>query len=125
MPDFSLVDRYMGLRMEADFASARPGRTTVVESPRRLKKELSYGYVHALWWVWLADGRSVVSVPPGAGDAVREITDGVESVDAFGDPQLPERLAPPVNEILHAHGLTSTDRTISGLSFACNGQLVR
>ena len=125
MPDFPLVDRYMGLRMEADFASARPGRTTVVESPRRLKKELSYGYVHALWWVWLSDGRSIVSVPPGAGDGIRKAVAGIEPPDSFADPELPDHLAPPVNEALKENGLTPIDRTIRGLTFACNGQLAR
>ncbi len=115
----------MGLRMEADFASVRPGATTVVESSRRLKKELSYGYVHALWWVWLSDGRSVIGVPPGAGNAVRETVGEVTSQDSLADPDLADRLAPPVNEALKMHGLTPIDRTILGLSFACNEKCVR
>jgi GNAT superfamily N-acetyltransferase len=111
--------------MGADLATVRTGSPDVVESPRRLNKELSYGYVHALWWVRLADGRTVVSVPPGAGDAVQEIVGEVASLDALADPELPDRLAPPVNEALEEAGLVPIDRTIHGLSFACNDRCVR
>ena len=122
---FPLLDRYMGLRMEVDFAALRPGKTAVVESSRRLKKELSYGYVHALWWIWLADGRSAVSVPPGSADAVRDLVGDIESVDQLQDPGLPDRLKQPVDAALVEQGLDPTDRSIRGIGFACNGALLR
>ena len=64
---FPLIERYHGLRLDANLSALMPGRVAVVESPRRLRREQSYGFVHALWWTWLLDSRSVISVPPGAG----------------------------------------------------------
>ena len=61
---FPIIDRYMGERLGAELFGLPKVRVTVVESPRRLRPEMSYGFVHALWWVWLNDGRSVISVPP-------------------------------------------------------------
>ncbi len=54
---FPLIDRYMGLRMDVELETLRPGELVVVESRRRLRKELSYGFIHAAWCLWLTDGR--------------------------------------------------------------------
>jgi hypothetical protein len=121
---FPLLDLYMGLRLEADLAALNPGRVAVVESPRRLKKELSYGYLHALWWVWMTDGRSAVSVPPGAEGAVRAVVSDTRSPDDMLAPGLAARLAAPVDRALIAHGLDATDRTIHAVRFACNAALL-
>ena len=61
---FPLVERYMGIRLEAELRALEAGKVEVVESSRRLEREESYGFLHALWWIWLEDGRSVASVPP-------------------------------------------------------------
>lgn len=76
---FPLVDRYMGIRMAIDLSALVPGRVTVIESDRRLRREQSYGFVHSLWWIWLSDGRSALSVVPGAGKAVRGTVQAVRS----------------------------------------------
>jgi hypothetical protein len=67
---FKLVDAYFGLRLGAEPSIAPQDHVIVVESSRRLAPELSYGYVHALWGLRLADGRSIISAPSGAGEAV-------------------------------------------------------
>jgi GNAT superfamily N-acetyltransferase len=122
---FPLVDRYMGIRMDADFLALRPGRGAVVESPRRLRREQSYGFIHALWWVWLADGRSAASVPPGAGDAVAKILGDVSCGEELFDPNLAEKLKVPVNAALAEAGLKEADRVLCDLVFACNASLLR
>jgi ribosomal protein S18 acetylase RimI-like enzyme len=125
MARFPLVDRYMGLRLEVELAEVKPGRVAVVESTRRLRKEMSYGYVHGLWWVWLTDGRSAASVPPGAGDEVRRILEGAETGNPLRLPQIAEALKAPVDEALTQAGLKPADRAIRDVAFACNAALRR
>lgn len=124
---FPLVEKYHGIRLGVDLASVQAGRITVVESPRRLQKEQShtYGYVRALWWLWLQDGRSALSVPPGAGDAVREIASSAQSAGRLLDPGLAERLEGPVNVALSEAGLKEVDRALHDVLFACNAALLR
>ncbi len=43
---FPLVDRYVGMRLGTDLSAIPRGKVCVVESERRLRAELSYGYVH-------------------------------------------------------------------------------
>ena len=125
MATFPLVDQYMGMRMEVDFAALRPGRVTVVESPRRLRREQSYGFIHALWWIWLTDGRSTASVPPGAGETVRKVLQNARCSEQLFDPELAEQLKRPVNDALRKAGLQETDRVLSDVCFACNASLLR
>ena len=122
---FPLVDQYMAIRMDLDFAALKPGCVTVVESPRRLRREQSYGFVHALWWVWLEDGRSAVSVPPGAGKAVGKISEDIREGERLFDPDIAEQLKSPVNDALRKADLKETDRMLRSLSFACNASLLR
>jgi len=122
---FPLVDRYMGLRMEVDLPPLHPGRVEVVESARRLGREQSYGFVHALWWIWLEDGRSTASVPPGAGDVVGRILEDVDSGEQIFDEELVRRLKAPIDAALAAAGLLPTDRVLTDLCFACSAPLLR
>ena len=122
---FPLVDRFHCVRMDVDVAALEPGSVAVLESPRRLQRELGYGYLRALWWMWWEDGRSAVSVPPGAGEAVREIVAGVRSSQQLHEPRVAERLMPPVNAVLREAGLQDVDRVLEDLVFACNGSLLR
>ena len=48
-PPFPLVVRYIGIRLGADLRSLGAGKVEVVESPRRLAREESYGFLHAQW----------------------------------------------------------------------------
>lgn len=122
---FALVDQFHCVRMDVDVAALDPGSVAVVESPRRLQREQSYGYLQALWWMWWEDGRSAVSVPPGAGEAVREIVAGVRSSEQLHDPDLADQLTLPVNAVLRRAGLKEVDRVLEDLVFACHRSLLR
>lgn len=122
---FPLVDRYMGLRMGVDLSALKPGRVMVVESARRLRREQSYGFIHALWWVWLSDGHSAASVPPGAGEGVAKILDAAQRAEDVLDASIAERLKIPVNDALRKAGLKGADRVLTDLLFACNAALLR
>ena len=120
-----LIDQFTGAQLGADLARVPCARPTVVESALRLRPEVSYSYVHALWWLWLTDGRSVVSVPPGAGPAVEPIVAGVASCEQLADSALAERLITPVSETLSAAGIRPVDGTHNSIVFACDGALLR
>jgi ribosomal protein S18 acetylase RimI-like enzyme len=122
---FPLVDEYLGRLLGVDLATVTPGRLAVVESPRRLRRQLTYGFVHALWWVWLEGGRSAVSVPPGAAEAVRQVAEGVESSGDLFSPHLAEQLRAPVSRALVASGLGEVDRVLHDLMFAAAAHLLR
>ena len=122
---FDLLDRHVGLRMGLDLAAVRPGRTTVAATPRRLRREASYGYVRALWWAWLADGRSAISCPPGTAAAVAAVAAGASRAQELADPALAETLRRCVDPALLTAGLPPTDRAIRSLWFACNADLLR
>jgi len=115
----------MGVRMGVDLSAVAPGVVEVVESPRRLRRETSYGYVHALWWIWLEDGRSAASVPPGAGEPVRSILAQATGRDHVFDAKLTEQLRLTCDEALGAAGRGPTDRAFQDLMFACNASLLR
>jgi len=121
---FPLIDQREGIRMGADLAALEPGETLVVESPRRLQKEQSYGYIRALWWLWLVDGRSLISAPPGAGERVKQIIRDVHDPAQLSDERLAERLRGPVNESLRRAGLGPVDRVFSDVCFASNASLL-
>ncbi len=111
--------------MDLDLTELEPGRITVVESPRRLRKEQSYGFIHALWCIWLEDGRSAASVPPGAREEVTGILRDVHSSEDLFAPDLIEQLKVPVNDALVKAGLKETDRVLRDVFFACNASLLR
>ena len=124
-PSFPLVDRYIGARLGADLSAFGNEGVAVVESARRLRREQSYGYIHALWWFWLTDGRSVASVPPGAGEAIDEVLREVRSAEQLSDPALVARLRPTVDVALLSAGLNATDRAQRALWFACDAVHLR
>jgi hypothetical protein len=122
---FPRLDRWISVIMEIEFAGLRPGRTAVIESPSRLEKEQKRrGHLHALSWVWLADGRSAVSVPPGTGSDIRNLVEGVRSPEQFGDPELTNQLKTPIDAVLAAHGFDATDLSSRATRFACNAALL-
>ena len=123
-PKFPLVEEFSGIHLDANWATVEPGRTTVIESPRRLRHEQSYSFIHGLWWVWLDDGRSVASVPPGAGRAVRGVVAGALSAEARFDPGIADALKRIVDETLLGNRLSATDRKFCDLCFACDASLL-
>jgi len=125
MEMFALVEQYHGLRLGADLRAVKPGEVVVVETPRRLSREPSYGYVRAFWWLWLEDGRSVASVPPGTGDRASDILAAVCSADAVLDPDRAARLRELVDQALLRAGMAATARVHADVCFACNAALFR
>jgi RimJ/RimL family protein N-acetyltransferase len=115
---FPLVDRHTGIRLGVDLSSVDRCATVVVESERRLTAELSYGFVHALWWVWLRDGRSVLSVPPGVSGAVQEAAWAARSGEDLLDPVTAEALREAADPTLTALGLPTPFRVFRDRTFA-------
>ena len=111
--------------MDLDLAALPTGEVKVVETPRRLKREKSYGYTSVFWWLWLADGRTAVSVPHGSGEEVRHIARGVRKAEELRDPALAEQLTTPVNAAMREAGLGTVNRVLQDVCFACNASLLR
>jgi GNAT superfamily N-acetyltransferase len=122
---FPIIDKYLCVRMGIDLTNLTPGRTLVVESHRRLCREEGYGYLCALWWLWLADGRTAISVPPGASPAVQVISPDVQDPQRLSQPDLAEALTGPVSAALAQAGLPAVNRSHRDVSFACNAGLLR
>lgn len=123
--NFPAVNEYRSIRMGLDIASLPPGCSRVVESDRRLRREPGYGNIRALWWLWLPDGRSAISVAPGAGDTARRLSREVSSPEDLVRPELAESLKPAVNAGLERVGLGPVHRHGLVASFACNAGLLR
>jgi hypothetical protein len=122
---FELIERFTGNCLGHDLSLVKPGSVVVSESPRRLKCEASYGYVHALWWTVLEDGRSVISVPPGAGEAVRCVVRAAIGPQPFSDSSLTDSLKSAISGALAGGGLVPVERVFQALVFACDGSLVK
>ena len=70
MHRFHLVREYLLSRLGAD----NPGSgLTIVESERRSKREMSYGFIHKLWIVQFDDGAVVASVPLNTTEKVKAL----------------------------------------------------
>ena len=121
---FELIDTYTGLLLDTDLAGLPRYKTFIVESNRRLIREMSYGYVHALWWVRMEDGRSVMSVRPGAKDGIATVLREKGNEQVIWNEELGERLKTPINAVLQQKGLLPVNRTITNKVFACNGELL-
>lgn len=119
---FPLVERQLGIRLGVDFSRLTPGRTAVAECERRLAPETVYNYARVLWCFWLDDGRSVVSVPPGAGKAVARIIGPVRRPEELRAPGLMEGLCAALRQSGVGPDLKSLG---AGINFACNATLLR
>ena len=122
---FSLVDRYRETQLGVNFRALKPGPVTVVESPARLEPLPGDELICALWWVWLADGRSVASVPPGAGGAVADILREAHRAEQVVDPHLAKRIAAPINDLFRRAQRGKISQAVPKLWLACNGALLR
>ena len=74
---FELHERYLSERLGGDLMLADVGHVTVVESPLRTRRDGRFSFIRSVWWIWLPDGRSMLSVPIGTGKAVSTFAAGV------------------------------------------------
>lgn len=125
MHPFHYIERQLSLRLDCDLAAVNPGALTVIETPRRLQREASYGYVRAGWWLRLEDGRSVFSLPPGAGDAVRLPAGLLGNPLRLSEPAALAYFSAPLNETLAHAGRPSLDRAFTSLMLACDASRLR
>jgi len=120
MSEFKLVREYLLSRLDA--AGAGDG-LIVVESERRLRCEMSYGFIHMIWIVDFADGTVVVSLPPNASEAVKAfISDAFENKCDITDEAFTSSFkALADDEAKRLFGQESC-RCFSDLMFACNAE---
>ena len=122
---FPLVDRYIGARFGGALLAHGTGSVQIVESQRRLRKHPGFGFIHAFWWIWLEDGRSIASVPPGTSQKVWSLLSSVRSSEDIFDPNLAERLKAALNDSRQETALEPVDRRRINVLLACNESLFR
>lgn len=123
---FPLLDAYLGIRLDVDAAALEPDRPRVVESARRTRCETGATFIHGLWWLRWADGRSVVSVPPGAGPAVQALVRTAVSAQDLHDPHLAQSLVPVISRHLPVRNRVFRRlQPMTDLCFACNSALLK
>ena len=122
---FPLIDQQLSIRLDCEFTALLPGVVTVVETPRRLVAEEHFSYVRALWWIWLADGRSVLSVPPGMAREIAPVIAGIDNPHRLLDSALATALRGLIDCALTEAGLPATTQLYVDYCFACNAALLR
>jgi len=122
---FHIIDQQLSLRLHCDIAAIVPGRVTVVETPLRLVAEHYFSYVRALWWMWFADGRSVVSVPPGAERAIARLVSDIADEHGMHDPTLIAALRETIDRLLGAEDTSATYEVARDVCFACSANLLQ
>jgi hypothetical protein len=124
MTSFLLIEQYLGTQLDIPLGTIAPGETRVVETTRRTRCEQSYGYIHALYGIWLEDGRGAVSVPPGAGQAIRELLAGAGSPHPSLETGLVDEMARIVNGSLDHYGLPPVYKSWEQRLSGCNAPKV-
>lgn len=120
MSEFRLVREYLLSRLGAEGTG---DGLSIVESERRQRCEMSYGYIHMIWIADFTDGTAIASLPPGiSGEIKAFIRDGIESKaditdDAFISPL--KALADGEAERLFGQ---KGSRCFSDLMFACDAE---
>ena len=117
---FPLIDAYLGAMLDINLSSLTPVRPGVVESEHRLRRQASYGFVHALWCIWLSDGRLAASVPPGAGDAARTILDDLDDPEKLRCVETVADLRSAADAALRRNNMPETNRHFADVCFSCN-----
>jgi len=120
---YKLVDRYLGVIFGMDISSMTPGECRVAKSARRLQREQSYGFVHALFGVCLSDDRTAISVTPGAEEVIRELLahSKLNFKDGF-DNNLLKCIEDIVKKAREQMGLPPSAKVSESLIFACNSK---
>jgi len=83
MSEFMLVREYLLSRLGATDAC---NGLTIIESERRHRCEMSYGYVHLIWIIDFGDGSVVVSVPVNSAEDIKLfIRNNIEKIGITDD----------------------------------------
>lgn len=122
---FRLVREYLGLRLGAKLDEARPDHVTVVESARRVQREPSYGFLRLLEWIEATDGRQVISVPPKAGEAVKEAAAALAADGGAHSGKAQVLLSEALAPCLSAAGVGGVNCCFRDLILACDASLLR
>lgn len=126
MHQFPLIDQYFETLLDMNISSLEPRSISVKESPRRLRCEPSYGFVHALLGVCYPDGRAAVSVTPGARSVVLDFLEHspILTQNPF-EQETFDRLVAQINLTRFQAGLSPTTRAYEALVFACNAKILK
>jgi hypothetical protein len=126
MHQFSLIDRYISQILDTDVSMINSGETVIIESPRRLRREISYGFVHALYGIFFNDGRTVFSVTPGSSAKIDDLlhTTPPDIFNSSDQDWLNGFLA-VISSARSRQGLSPANRVYEARIFACDKNLVR
>jgi GNAT superfamily N-acetyltransferase len=121
---FPSVDEYLSYLLDSDVSKAPRDGVLVVESPRRLQPEPDGAEVRGFWGLRLLDGRHLVSVPPGAAEAVMEIINAVSDARR-ADAQIVAAFKAVLPRTLREAGLPCPPCIAYELTLACNGPILK
>jgi GNAT superfamily N-acetyltransferase len=115
-----LVREYLLSRLGADGAG---DGLTIVETDRRLRREMSYGYVHMLWIADFRDGAVIASLPPGSSGEIKAfLRENLEKkADITGDAFITPLKALADDDAKRLFG-QKTSRCFTDLMFACDAE---
>lgn len=72
------VDNYYSVYMDTDVSAIASGTAKVVSSKRRVTRETGYGFIHAVWILFLRDNRCVVSAHPNTAAKLEKLFQSVK-----------------------------------------------
>ncbi len=123
---FPLVGKYLGVVLDTDISVIEPGEVVMVETPRRLRPEQSYGYVHALYGIFFCNGGIAFSVMPGCKPSLTHLLQAKPpgSGDVFNSAMLGS-LRACIDDARYQIGLPPSRGIYEGRLFPCNNDLVR
>jgi len=126
MQKFPLIDKYLGTILDVDVAGRKPGETIVADTTRRLRRETSYNFVHALYGIFFSDGSVAFSVTPGARSEIVRLLQSkpLHAIDTF-DLNWLDNLLACINHSRSIVGLAASNRIYETRLFVCNGAMVR
>ncbi|HOX39526.1 MAG TPA: GNAT family N-acetyltransferase [Candidatus Brocadiia bacterium] len=122
---FPLVDMFLSKALGYDFARLPQDSLAIVESELRLERIGGYRFVHALWWVRLNDGRSVLSIPPGTASEIRRILETRARRRDFPNPRSINDIRGVLDPVMLSAGRGETDSIYHDIFFVCNASLLR
>ena len=121
MNEFKLVDEYMLFRLGAKEITKE---LTIVETERRHKCEISYGFIHMIWIVKFVDGSVIASIPMNTSEKVKsfliENTGKYDIYDNYFVSHLKDLADIEAKRTFNKESCGSTSSVI----FACNADTV-